>query len=56
MTSARDWFAVIGFVTFFGWLADFIWGASMALRGLDPNGVGGIAAAFAYGLLSGGPR
>jgi hypothetical protein len=52
----KDVFAVIGFVAFFGWVGDAAWGVYMAWRGIDPNGIGGIAAAFAYGLFNGGQQ
>ncbi len=49
--GARTFFAVVGFVTCMGWLADFLWGASIASRGISPDAIGTIPAALGYALI-----
>lgn len=48
--------ATLGFFTICTWIGDFIWGATLATRGLPLHPpIGGIFAAFAYGLFGGTP-
>ena len=46
--------AIIGAATICMWVADFIFGAALALTGSpDRPRIGGILASFAYGLFGG---
>ena len=48
--------ATLGFFTICMWAADFIWGATLALRGFPHHPqICSIFAAFAYGLFGGTP-
>lgn len=49
--SARTFFAIIGFVTCMGWIADFLWGASVASRDISPDAISTIPSALGYALV-----